>query len=400
MGFVLSSLGGGGAERVLLTLAEALIRRGHRVDMLLLRPAAYFRQLPDQLRLYYLQGRRPALEMGANANNPPLPLWTRPTAIFAQWRRIRRRHPELAFGIGNARDAVGVANYVRDAKPMLLMSALQRADLATVVAARTVSVPAVVSVHCNIECQYTRLQQRRALFLLPRADAVVGVSQGVTCQVRAFASLAQDRVRTVYNGLAVDRICRLSQQAVRHPWFNAAPTPVILAVGRSCPQKDYPTLVAAFCCVRQRRDARLAFVGEFPVADRRRLLALAEPSVRGDIAFMDFDENPYRYMRLAAVLAVSSRSEGLTGVLLEAMACGTPVVATDAPFGTAEILDNGRWGALVPVGDAAGLAQAIEAVLDGERPCVRDLRRRAADFDVDDCVVAYEQLFAEIAAAA
>ena len=400
MGFVLSSLGGGGAERVLLTLAEALIERGHRVDMLLLRPEVRFRQLPDQLRLYYLRGRRPTSGIRANSNNPPSPLWIRPTAILAKWRDLRHRHPALALGIGNARDALGVASYVHEAKPMLLMSALQRAELATILAAQTTSVPAVVTMHCNIEREYAPMQQRRAMFLLPHADAVVGVSKGVTRQVRDLAQLAQDRVRTIYNGCAMDRIRRLGRQAVRHPWFNDASTPVILAVGRSCPQKDYPTLVAAFCRVRQRRDARLAFLGAFPAADKRKLLAMAAPCARGDIAFIGFDENPYRYMRLAAVLVSASRWEGLSGVLLEAMASGTPVVGTDAPFGTAEILEGGRWGALVPVGDAAKLAQAIEATLDGERPSAHDLQNRAADFDVGSYVAAYEKLFAEVAAAA
>ena len=399
VGLVLSSLGIGGAQRVLLTLAAALIEHGHRVDLLLLRPEVRFRQLPDQLRLYYLQGRRPTHGIRAGQISRPTPLSVPPWSILTTWRDIRRRYPELALGVGNARDALGVARYVREAKPMLLMSALQRADLATMLAAQWVSVPVVVSIHCNVEREYAPKQLRRALVLLPDAAAVVGVSKGLTSQVRERAQLAQDRVRTIYNGFATDRIRRLGQQAVCHPWFNDAGTPVILNVGRSSPQKDHPTLVAAFCRVRRRRRARLVFMGEFSATARRNLLATADPCVRGDIAFIDFDENPYRYMRLAAVFVNSSRWEGLASALLEAMANGTPVVATDAPFGTAEILQDGRWGALVPVGDTACLAQAIEATLDGARPCARDLQRRAADFDASACVAAYEKLFADVVAA-
>ena len=399
MGFVLSSLAVGGAQRVLLTLAAALIERGHRVDLLLLRPDVRFRQLPDELGLYYLQGRRPS-GIHADQISRLSPLSIRPWSILAQWRNIRRRHPQLALGAGNARDALGVASYVHDAKPMLLMSALQRADLATMLAAQTVSVPVVVSIHCNIEREYAPIQLRRALHLLPHAAAVVGVSKGLTRQVRQRVQLAPDRVHTIYNGFATDHIRCLSQQAVRHPWFNDTGTPTVLAVGRSSPQKDHPTLVAAFCRVRRRRSARLVFIGEFSAAERRTLLATAQPSDRSDIAFIDFDENPYRYMRLASVFVNSSRWEGLASVLLEAMASGTPVVATDAPFGTAEILEDGRWGALVPIGDAVRLAQAIEAALDGERPSARDLQRRAADFDASACVAAYEKLFAEVVGAA
>ena len=400
VGLVLSSLGGGGAERVLLTLAAALIERGHRVDLLLLRPEVRFRQVHEQLRLYYLQGRKPTSGIRAGQIGRPSPLAVRPWSILAKWRDIRRRYPELALGVRNARDVLGVARYVHEAKPMLLMSALQRADLATMLAAPALSVPVAVSIHTNIECGYTPLQLRRALVLLPLAAAVVGVSKGVTRQVRERLQLPQDRVRTIYNGFAVDRIRSLSQQAVSHPWFNDADTPIVLAVGRSALSKDHPTLVAAFCRVRRRRGARLVFIGEFPAAERRHLLTTAEPFARSDIAFIDFDENPYRYMRLASVFVNSSRWEGLSSALLEAMASGTPVVATDAPFGTAEILANGRWGALVPVGDAVRLAQAIEATLDGERPSTRDLQRRAADFDASTCAIEYEKLFAEVVAAA
>ena len=169
MGLVLSSLGGGGAERVLLTLAAALIERGHRVDLLLLRPEVRFRQMPEQLRLYYLQGRRPTRGIRAGQIGRPSPLAVRPWSILAKWRDIRRRYPELALGVRNARDVLGVARYVHEAKPMLLMSALQRADLATMLAAPALSVPVAVSIHNNIERAYTPLQIRRASVLLPLA---------------------------------------------------------------------------------------------------------------------------------------------------------------------------------------------------------------------------------------
>ena len=226
-------------------------------------------------------------------------------------------------------------------------------------------------------------------------------SKGVTRQVRERVQLSQDRVRTIYNGFAVDRIRSLGQQAVSHPWFNDADTPIVLAVGRSAPSKDHPTLVAAFCRVRRRRGARLVFIGEFPTAERSHLPGPRQsPSHAATSPFIDFDENPYCLHAPSVCVRELLALGRLSSALLEAMASGTLSLQTDAPFGTAEILADGRWGALVPVGDAVRLAQAIEATLDGERPSARDLQRRAADFDASACAIEYEKLFAEVVAAA
>lgn len=111
-----------------------------------------------------------------------------------------------------------------------------------------------------------------------------------------------------------------------------------------------------------------------------------------------FVDNPYPYMRRAAVFAVTSRSEGFSLVLVEAMACGVPVVSTDCPGGgPAEVLQGGRWGRLVPVDDEAALAEALARALDAPRR--GEARRRALDFSVDAAVTAYLKLLAPTAAA-
>ena len=152
----------------------------------------------------------------------------------------------------------------------------------------------------------------------------------------------------------------------------------------------------SFGLARREVDARLVILGKLSAPYRAGLRTLARGhGVEGDLGFVDFDENPYRYMRRAGLLALSSRWEGLPTVILEALACGTPVVSTDTPYGPREIL--GGFGDLPPVGDAPALARALVATLQGERPAEEALRARAADFSLEKAADAYLALFGELA---
>jgi len=152
---------------------------------------------------------------------------------------------------------------------------------------------------------------------------------------------------------------------VEHPWFQPNQPPVILGVGRHHFQKGFDTLLRAFARVRQQMPARLVILGEGPERPNLERLA-AELGVAADVDLPGFDPNPFRYMRWAGVFVLSSRYEGLPNVLIQALACGCPVVSTDCPSGPSEILDGGRYGALVPVDDVEAMAQAIVRALLGQ----------------------------------
>ena len=403
IGFLLSSLSGGGAERVILNLAQSLIARGHRADLVIPRLAGDYRaaiplgmrvwraRIPGTDRKFLRAVQRAGVQVEAMTVNP--------FGVVRSWLVLgrkglhlpaRRRHRVYAY-------AAMIATYVREVRPHVLVSALPGADAAAICAAELTDrvVPVVVTVHNNVAADYAREWLAAARTLYPLADAVVAVSKGVGESVRRSLGVDAERVRTIYNPIPADRIRRLAEEEVPHPWFAAGAPPVILSVGRGVPQKDYPTLVEAFGLARREVDARLVILGKLSVPYRARLKSLARSlGVEGDLDFVDFDENPYRYMRRAGLLALSSRWEGLPTVILEALACGTPVVSTDAPYGPREIL--GGWGDLPPVGDAPALARALIATLRGERPTEAALRARAADFSVEQATDAYVALFEEL----
>ena len=242
---------------------------------------------------------------------------------------------------------------------------------------------------------YTPQWRTTAQVLYPLADAVVAVSRGVGESLQRSLGMDAGRIHVIYNGVPTDRIRRLAEEEVAHPWFGQGEPPVILSVGRDAPAKDYPTLVTAFGLARREVEARLLILGPLSPRYRARLRSLATGhGVERDLGFVGFDENPYRYMRRAGLFALSSHWEGLPTVILEALACGTPVVSTDTPYGPREIL--GCWGGLPSVGDAAALGRTMVAALRGERPSEAALRARAAAFSIEKATDAYAALFEKL----
>ena len=404
VGFLLTGLNGGGAERNILRLAQALIERGHSADLVIPRLAGDYRaaipcgmrvrraRIPGTDRELLRAAQRRGVEVEAMTINP--------IAIARTWLALGRKGLDLTARrrLRVHAYATMIARYVREAHPHVLVSALPGADAAAVLAAQLTgrAVPVVVTVRNVPEDYYAPEWLAAARALYPLADAVVAVSKGVAESVRRPLGVDAGRVHTIYNPIPVDSIRRLAQSEVTHPWFGDGQPPVALSVGREAPSKDFPTLVEAFGLARREVDSRLVILGRLSAPYRARLKSLARGlGVAGDLGFVDFDENPYRYMRRAGLLALSSRSEGLPTVILEALACGTPVVSTDAPHGPREIL--GGWGELPPVGDAPALARALVATLRGAHPTAQTLKARAAEFSSERAADAYVALFEELA---
>ena len=403
VGFLLTGLDGGGAERAILNLAAALIARGHRADLVIPRLAGDYRAaIPGGMRVRRarIPGADSEFVRAVQRSGTDVEAMTvNPFGVARTWLALGRKGLDLPVRrrLRVHAYATMIAKYAREAHPQVLVSALPGADAAAVCAAELMdrAIPVVVTVQ-NVPADYYApewLAASRVLY--PLADAVVAVSGGVAESVRRSLGVDAGRVRTIHNPVPADRIRRLAREEVTHPWFADGEPPVVLSVGREAPSKDYPTLVEAFGLARREVGSRLVILGKLSAPYRARLKSLARGrGVEGDLAFVDFDENPYRYMRRAGLLALSSRSEGLPTVILEALACGTPAVSTDTPCGPREIL--GGFGDLPPMGDAPALARALVATLRGERPPAEALRARAADFSVQKAADAYVALFEEL----
>lgn len=352
---LLPALASGGAERVMLNLTGELIRRGCEVDMVLVRAGGAF--------LPHLDRRVRLVDLGA--------------------RRALAAFPALV-------------RYLRDEMPHALISNLPYLNLLSVPARRLASpgTRLLLVEHNDLALgtthavrRWERLFPQAMRLLYPRADRVVAVSQGVADGLAGLAGLRREEMDVIYNPIVTPAIEQQAAAGLDHPWFAPGAPPVVLAVGRLTAQKDYPTLLRAFARLRSDRPARLLVLGEGELLGELQALA-GSLGVAADVQFAGFDPNPYRFMKRSAVLALSSAWEGFGNVLVEALACGTQVAATDCPSGPAEILSGGEFGRLVPVGDDAALAAALAAALDRPIP-PEALRRRAADFTVEAALERY-----------
>lgn len=204
--------------------------------------------------------------------------------------------------------------------------------------------------------------------LYSKADSVIAVSKGVADDFCHLADLPISKVTVVHNPTIPENIHTLSQKFIDHSWFVTRTIPIVIGVGRFTKRKDFATLIKAFALLRQKLSCRLVLVGDGQ--EKENYLSLAKSlGVLQDIYFPGVTSNPYAYMAKANVLALTSKAaEGSPNVIKEALALGLPVVSTDCPSGPREILDNGKFGELVPMQDHYSLAVALEKTIKSPPP--------------------------------
>lgn len=228
--------------------------------------------------------------------------------------------------------------------------------------------------------------------LASRIDHAVAVSDGIASEL-VHAGLPAAKVSTISNAVIGDDFDDRAAVPVHHPWLVNKDRPVFVTAGRLVEMKDQRTLLRAFAMHVRTRPSRLMLLGAGPMLEELRELATSL-GIADDVAFEGFVRNPLPYMRAADAFVLSSRSEGFGNVLVEALGCGTPVVATDCPHGPADILAHGKYGILVPPQDPEALAPALGRILDdrAQWPSER-LQARAEEFSYHACADQYARLF-------
>jgi glycosyltransferase involved in cell wall biosynthesis len=284
-----------------------------------------------------------------------------------------------------------VMRQLRAARPAALLTAKDHAAQTGIIASALsgTHVPVFVKATNMPSASIRRPVQRYvARMLYRRASAVIANSAGVADAVADELHVPRSRISVIFNPTITRNFEHRVHGPVRHPWLLEGDPPVILAAGRFTPQKDFGMLLDAFARLRQWRAARLIVLGEGPgreeLEDRARDLGVAEycdlPGVVDD---------PVPMMRAASLFALSSRHEGLVNVLIEALGSGTRLVSTDCPSGPSEILDNGRFGRLVPVGDSEALARAMHESLSQPRPAAETVQKACDPFRAEPVARAY-----------
>jgi len=365
---VIPSLAGGGAERMVVNLCRRLDRRAWRP------------------RIVSFTGEN----------------------VYAEELPADVQHVSLgkASPVDNFSMVWRLAGVLRRERPDIVFSGLHFSTIITVLAKLMAGcgAPLVASTQNTLslslrEERFVRLRNFLTRMLFPRIDLLVAASGGVKEDLVRNFGVPADRCVVIHNAVDIGRIHELMARKVSHPWF-AKGVPIIISAGRLTRQKNYPLLLRAFAQVLNSQQARLLVLGEGE--ERERLLSLARRlGIAAFVDFPGFQANPFSFIGGATVFALSSDWEGFGNVVVEAMACGTPVVCTRYRYGAEEIITDGENGILVPCGDVRALSAALCEVLGDEglrRNLAAAATKRAMDFEVARITGRYEQVFASVLA--
>ncbi len=267
---------------------------------------------------------------------------------------------------------VPVIRYLKKEKPDALLSDKDRVNQVALIARRLAGVGTRVAVRFG-QSVSQMLESRDIVdrtvhyismrYLYRSADAIISPSKGAAMDLSDFAGLPLDRVSIISNPIDRDRLRALAHEPVDQPWFQRREVPIIVGLGELTHRKGFDTLIQAFTILRRGKPLKLFIMGRGKARAELEEL-VREMKLTEDVQFYGFVNNPFSYLGKANLFVQASRYEGFGMALLEALTLGVPVVATDCPSGPREILQNGRFGSLVPLGDSAAMAKQMGLTLD------------------------------------
>lgn len=361
--FVIPSLGGGGAERIVVLLLEYMDMQKYEPVLVAF----------ESIAKYKVQGCDNLKIIGLN-------------------KRSKISNITLPFTL---------AKVIRNEKPDVVLSFMNYANLVTSVAKiLSFTTSYIIQSDHNNLTELMRMGKygivRRVLtrFLYKMADNRICVSLGVEKDLCDNWGVNQSKCLTIHNPVDYQSIQQSLIEPVNEPWFNDN-IPVVIACGRLSEQKNYPLLLNAFAKLISNVDARLIILGEGE--GKAEILTLIEEySLASRVKLQGFVSNPFSYIAKSTIFVLTSNSEGFGNVIVEAMACGTPVISTRCPSGPEEIIDHMVDGKLIPVGDVMECTAAMQALLTDEQlrqKFSENGRKKSKEFDITKVVKRYEAVF-------
>ena len=360
--FVSPSLVGSGTERLVWLILQYLNRKKFEPLLAVFR-AQFDYPVPEDVPVICFHKK------GAHAI---------PELIWRLARVYEKERPDTVISFVEHTNLIAVfAKKVSHVKPRLLLTAYN---------------------HLSIDLKQALLARVEGWlipYFYPQADAVICLSRGVANDLEAEFRIPRQKIRVIYGAVDTEYVSHLTGEKVDHPFFTPKEIPVIVAIGRLVEPKGYPYLLRAFAKVMAEIPCRLIIIGEG--RDRKSLEKLVQQvGIERQVEFLGFQKNPFKYLARSDIFVLSSLWEGFALVIMEAMACGVPVIATRCPSGPEEIITDGVNGLLVPVADETALAKAMLRLLNDKHLATRLAqagRKRVEAFDVAKYVKEYEALF-------
>lgn len=360
----------GGAEKALVELANHLSADGWRIDLIIMSATGPLAE--------HLSPAVKIVDLRSNSYRQ---------AIVALAQYYKSRQPSVVLTSLYATGLAAIAaRFIARHKPKILVGAHN-------------SLQAKVAHPDNLKDKWLLMPLCRILF--PLADGFIPVSRGLALELEALLGLPRKRIRAIYNPVINDKLTKLTAEPITHPWLDGQASrqcKTLISVGRLVEQKGYDVLLQALQLTRKNLDCRLIIVGGGPLLSYLENTA-RQLSISDSVDFLGWQTNPYKFVARADLFVLSSRWEGLANVLIEALACGCPVVSTNCRFGPEEILKGGKYGALARVDDPVDLAANIISSLSSSPPHTADKAarvRRALDFTVEASARQYADYFTEI----
>lgn len=363
--FVCSSIGGGGAERVAALLLQHLDREKFESRLVIFRDRRDY-DVPQDVPIICFHKK-------SRFDFPKL-IW-RLLRVYREWK------PDTVLCFGNYISMIAIfAQKLFHTKVRMLLTQ------------HFLPTPVLGSIKNPFKLLFVKWIPG---WLYPSADKVICILKLIAEDVEDYYGVPIETTRVIYNPVDIKKVSTLAQEEVEHPWFTNRRDPIIISVGQLITVKGYPYLLKAFAQVSATIPSYLVILGEG--SERRTLVTMArELGIEDRVAFLGFQKNPFKYMVRSDCFVMASLMEGSPMVILEAMACGIPVVSTRCHSGFDEIIADGKEGLLVPPASEEALVQAMLRILSDRNlaaSLARAGKKRARNFSIGKVVKKYEELF-------